>query len=809
MGYARFTAPGGPDAAPPAGATAAGVATVAGHAGRATGHIGTVPGFAGTGDRAAPGSGDPGTGDRAAPGSGDPGTRDSTAPGSGDPGTGDRAAPGSGDPGTRDSTAPGFGDPAGPGPGGRWRGAPDSRPTPVPAAADRGGHPTRLRPHGLVGGVHLTQLVGWQVAAAALLVAAVQGPVAVLAAALPVGLVLVLTGVRIRRRWLYRWIGDWLRYRLRDRVVGGGHPDPVSELLGLLGASAVAEELRVDGAEVGLISHDRGLAALVELDPTDGGLAVPEPIPLPPLPSLLPAGEAPGPAVSLQLLVETVPAPAPAAGQGLAAFAYRELSGGQVPAGRRAFLALQVARSPELFDDAGLRPALVAALRKLGRQLRREGVGYRLLAVGEVPTAVTQLARLDVEPVPHRGGPAQPAAQEAWRAWWLAGQPHSSHHLTRWPVSPWPVEALLRQLPASSVLSVSVTRAGVSDVDIEVAFRLAAPDPAGLARAERALADAVRGAGGRTGRLDGQQHHGLAATLPFGGPPRSAAPGTTAPVGAGPAVHRAATSHLDGLGLGTRGAGVLLGRDRYDAPVTLDLFRPVPTQLVLVGGARCAQLLAVRAAATGARILIHSPRALRLGGPLQRFGLGPDSLAYDPAAPVPPASRDRPQLLIVDAPPGGGLAAPGGGLAASGGGLAASGGGGLAAPGGGLAAPGGGLAAPGGGLAAPGGGLAAPGGGLAAGGAVPWRTTLVLRDELTSRDVDLLAHAEHVLLQPLTAAEAALAAPALGIGQAREWLSRTPQDMVAVVWHGTLRWVLLHPTGIELETLTSVARGPV
>ena len=65
-------------------------------------------------------------------------------------------------------------------------------------------------------------------------------------------------------------------------------------------------------------------------------------------------------------------------------------------------------------------------------------------------------------------------------------------------------------------LSVAATRAG-DGLLVEVTVRLVAGRPADLAGGERALVEAVRQAGGHLDRLDGEQAHGLAATLPFGG----------------------------------------------------------------------------------------------------------------------------------------------------------------------------------------------------------------------------------------------------------------------------------------------------
>ena len=64
-----------------------------------------------------------------------------------------------------------------------------------------------------------------------------------------------------------------------------------------------------------------------------------------------------------------------------------------------------------------------------------------------------------------------------------------------------------------------------------------------------------------------------------------------------------------------------------------------------------------------------------------------------------------------------------------------------------------------------------------------------------------------MLLQPLTAAEAALAGGALGLGGSADWLTRIQSDMVGVVLpRRSVRWTLLSPTPIELQLIGAITR---
>ncbi|WBB65415.1 hypothetical protein [Micromonospora sp. WMMD812] len=88
----------------------------------------------------------------------------------------------------------------------------------------------------------------------------------------------------------------------------------------------------------------------------------------------------------------------------------------------------------------------------------------------------------------------------------------------------------------------------------------------------------------------------------------------------------------------------------------------------------------------------------------------------------------------------------------------------------------------------------------------PWRSTLVVRDELTPADADALSRADLAVLQPLKPGEAALAGSALGLGESAVWLTRIRDDMVAVVNRRALRWALLSATPIESQLIGRPSR---
>jgi len=76
-----------------------------------------------------------------------------------------------------------------------------------------------------------------------------------------------------------------------------------------------------------------------------------------------------------------------------------------------------------------------------------------------------------------------------------------------------------------------------------------------------------------------------------------------------------------------------------------------------------------------------------------------------------------------------------------------------------------------------------------------------VREELTTWGANVLGWADVVILQSPSEAEAALAAKALGIARAQADLSRMPDDMTAVVSQGSIHWVRLQPTPMELDLI--------
>jgi hypothetical protein len=114
--------------------------------------------------------------------------------------------------------------------------------------------------------------------------------------------------------------------------------------------------------------------------------------------------------------------------------------------------------------------------------------------------------------------------------------------------------------------------------------------------------------------------------------------------------HLLSAEELGAMAVPVGDDGVVIGTDPANQRAVLNLFRPKATDLALVGGSYLARLLALRAAATGARIVVETARP-ELWGPLaQNAGGGQPVVTIAPVRRVGAlgASAAVPVLLIRD-----------------------------------------------------------------------------------------------------------------------------------------------------------------
>jgi len=161
---------------------------------------------------------------------------------------------------------------------------------------------------------------------------------------------------------------------------------------------------------------------------------------------------------------------------------------------------------------------------------------------------------------------------------------------------------------------------------------------------------------------------------------------------------------------------------------------------------RCAQLIALRAMALGARVVVQTARPQAWSRFVRGAALPGESIAVIPpgrVVEIPAGSELRPLLVVVDVGPVSADTCQGAGFQA----------------------------------------------------------TLVVRDEFSPADADVATRADLLVLQPLAPDEAALVGAKLGLGEAAQWLTRIRVDMVAVINRRAVRWAVLAQTPIEAQLI--------
>ncbi|GAA3216588.1 hypothetical protein MTQ10_24755 [Streptomyces sp. XM83C] len=114
--------------------------------------------------------------------------------------------------------------------------------------------------------------------------------------------------------------------------------------------------------------------------------------------------------------------------------------------------------------------------------------------------------------------------------------------------------------------------------------------------------------------------------------------------------HTLTVEQADTLTLPIGDDGVVVGVNTEGQPAVLGVNRPTPYDMVLIGGLWTAQVLALRAAATGARVAVETGRAQAWMPMVHAMGGGQNGLAVYDVGRVPPqgASAGTPVLVVRD-----------------------------------------------------------------------------------------------------------------------------------------------------------------
>ncbi|WP_051794814.1 hypothetical protein [Streptomyces sp. NRRL S-87] len=114
--------------------------------------------------------------------------------------------------------------------------------------------------------------------------------------------------------------------------------------------------------------------------------------------------------------------------------------------------------------------------------------------------------------------------------------------------------------------------------------------------------------------------------------------------------HALSFEELDALALPVADDGVVIGVDSGGRPAVLGLNRPTAYDVTLVGGLWTAQVVALRAAATGARVAVETGRAPAWTALARSAGGGQQCVTLHEVGRVPPqgASAGSPVLVVRD-----------------------------------------------------------------------------------------------------------------------------------------------------------------
>jgi hypothetical protein len=114
--------------------------------------------------------------------------------------------------------------------------------------------------------------------------------------------------------------------------------------------------------------------------------------------------------------------------------------------------------------------------------------------------------------------------------------------------------------------------------------------------------------------------------------------------------HLLSQEQLASMALPVGDDGVVIGEDGQGHPAVIGLFRPRAYEVVLVGGVWTAQLIALRAAATGARVVVESGRGQSWTPVARAAGGGQPCLTVHPVDGTGPqgASVTAPVLVVRD-----------------------------------------------------------------------------------------------------------------------------------------------------------------
>ncbi|KQV95465.1 type VII secretion protein EccE [Streptomyces sp. Root369] len=411
---------------------------------------------------------------------------------------------------------------------------PSTRPSPA--------SPSLARRPGSIGPIRVQHLVGFELAAAVLLIGWLLRPIG-----LTVGIVLavplVLAGLLRRRgRPLPEWFST--ARALGDRRKRNAEPVPPGTDPGFAPAVECDPALRTysfqdrEQREIGMLGDGTFLTALVQVQAADTPLRPSYgtgDIPLDLLQGLLEVDDIR--LASVQVVQHTQPAPAPhLPPQAMAVRSYGPLQAQSMTPGLRiTWVALKF--DPELCPEAveargggmqGARRALLRVADQLASRLMGVGMQAKVLSESDICGAVATSSC--VNPMATTGGAALDGSRsgrrtaESTRTWRCDDRLHTTYWISRWPqfggggpAFPRLVGALTSAPTLASTFSLTISRRRGKVLALSGHVRLTGRGENELGEAAQHLERAASAFKVGLVRLDREQLPGVLATLPLGG----------------------------------------------------------------------------------------------------------------------------------------------------------------------------------------------------------------------------------------------------------------------------------------------------
>ncbi|MCX5268056.1 type VII secretion protein EccE [Streptomyces sp. NBC_00199] len=416
-----------------------------------------------------------------------------------------------------------------------------------PQPPERGGNPTasgapHLRSRTAQGGAfRLQRLVLLEIAAAAVVVGWVAGPMALIAAGVVAVALVVLAFARRRGRSLPEWLATAralkARRRRADRLGIPAGTEP-----GFGPAVECDPGLRTytyggrDRRPVGLVGDGTFVTAVLQVQADATALRAERDRQPLPLALVADALEVDGIVLeSAQIVLHTQPAPAlhlPRQSVAVANYAPLQEQTG-APAVRITWIALKL--DPELCPEAvavrgggltGAQKCVVRAADHLASRLTGAGFRATVLDEEELTAAVATSACANplVTAEAGRTGQLERRTEETGRSWRCDNRRHTTYWLRRWPAlggagpSLPQFVALVTAVPAlATTFSVTLARGDRQEISLSGHIRVTGRSDEELVAARRAVQGAARHTGAGLARLDREQVPGMLATLPLGG----------------------------------------------------------------------------------------------------------------------------------------------------------------------------------------------------------------------------------------------------------------------------------------------------